>query len=340
MSRGIHGSAVDSVLRARRDMMAAEPNLEVCVPAELLDIPLDSFVFTAEELLYEELVASLVEAGRVNVTEYRVLLKADEMGGQARIGKVAVALNLPQNVVSQAANRLEALGLVDRVADTDDARATVLAVTAEGRIALEHIDAAVSAHFDALWSLLPGEMASGYRDLIAAIGTGLEGLPSVMLGGARSTGVRSPFITTIAQSHEIIRHFVTESSGASVSECRILQRIRERGEPTRIVDLATELGLRSHTVTRAANRLEQRGWVRRAVEPRNRKAVYLVITAEGERAQQNLQAALDSFNMWHNVRHLDPQQRRVAYESSRLFAEKVCEKRSGGPAPRVRIARR
>lgn len=287
------------------------------------DVPHPSSVFTSTVLLHEELVATLAHVGKLNVTQYRVLLKTHELKDRARVGDVAVALSTPQNVTSKAATRLETLGLLERTRDLNDGRATILAITDEGLRCIQQIDEALDARFSALFSALPADMVDTFRSIIRAIGSGIEGDQA----GSDTTSISSTYLTTIAQSYELVQSSLSEAVGASLSECRVLQRLHEIGDRARIVDLSTSLVMRSDTVTRAADRLEGRGWVTRITDPGNLMAVYLQMTPSGARAVETIQSATDSFMEWRILRHLTEQQQATAYEATRLMTGALAERR-------------
>lgn len=71
---------------------------------------------------------------------YAVLVTIRDLsasGGGARGGDVSEALGLHKSTTSRNLTTLEALGLVERVPDEDDARARQVRLTPEGREALE-----------------------------------------------------------------------------------------------------------------------------------------------------------------------------------------------------------
>jgi len=71
---------------------------------------------------------------------YAVLVTVRELsqaGGGARGGEVSDALGLHKSTTSRNLTTLEALGLVERIADPQDARARQVRLTAEGAEALE-----------------------------------------------------------------------------------------------------------------------------------------------------------------------------------------------------------
>lgn len=284
---------------------------------------MDSYVVTALVLQNHELVESLAEVGRLNITQYRVLLKAHELGERARVGDVAASLSLPQNVTSQSADRLESLGLVERVADASDRRATVLLVTPEGTSRVEEVDRTISAHVNHLWSQLSPYLALLVQGVIRALGATQEGAPPVL----DTASIPSAYLTTIARAHQSVIRLLETTVSASLTECRIVQRTTELGGRARIADLSASLLLRSNTLAAAADRLESRGWAKRVRDAESLSAVHLEITPAGAAAAETIQSTLDFFMQERWLRHLSAAEQVPAYDASRLLVETRQKKR-------------
>jgi DNA-binding MarR family transcriptional regulator len=72
------------------------------------------------------------------------------------------------------------------------------------------------------------------------------------------------------------------ASGVSVSQMRVLLSLDQSGEDgARISDLALEQGLAVSTMTRNLSLLERNGWVVRATGARDRRTVWIRLTASG-----------------------------------------------------------
>lgn len=79
----------------------------------------------------------------------------------------------------------------------------------------------------------------------------------------------------------------------SANECHALEAV-ERGRALRVNDLATELGLHKSNASRVASGLVERGYLARAEEPGDARAVRLRITPAGRRAHRALRARVDA----------------------------------------------
>jgi DNA-binding MarR family transcriptional regulator len=80
-------------------------------------------------------IAAKASGNTTPASQWRILsvLEAD---GPQRIGEVAAELRISQPAITQFVPALEAQGLLTRTSDPEDARATVLAITAGGSEAL------------------------------------------------------------------------------------------------------------------------------------------------------------------------------------------------------------
>ncbi|WP_235486569.1 MarR family transcriptional regulator [Frankia sp. AvcI1] len=109
------------------------------------------------------LFGDLLAAGDVNLDEatYPVL------SGLARTGpttarKLSTEIGIDRSVVSRHSDRLEALGLLRRSADPDDARATRLTLTDEGHAAIERLRGRLAGAFQRRLDAWPAEDARAF----------------------------------------------------------------------------------------------------------------------------------------------------------------------------------
>ncbi|QCX81443.1 HTH-type transcriptional regulator MhqR [Streptomyces sp. YIM 121038] len=91
-----------------------------------------------------------------------------------------------------------------------------------------------------------------------------------------------------------------ERSGLSSLDFDALTRLsRSPGRQLRMTDLAAQLSLSTSGVTRAVDRLQRGGLVRRASSPDDRRSTYAVLTPEGaERLHGVLGEHLDGIERW------------------------------------------
>lgn len=77
------------------------------------------------------------------------------------------------------------------------------------------------------------------------------------------------------------------------------------GGRLRMVELAILLNIAKSAVTKTVDRLEERGLLTRARDPRDRRSVYAAVTADGERSFATAQPAFANSVQRHFARRLD-----------------------------------
>lgn len=259
------------------------------------DLSLDSTFFVAFDLTHRALKSGLAQASSLSVTQYRVLVKLLSAGpdgiDQSSLGKT---LDLKPNVVTQAVNALAAAGYATRRRAGDgDRRVRTVGITDAGA---SHVAQANDALVERLYALFPTEDAAHRTILEASIAAGasIEAAPS---GEAASRFAASRALVSLELVKRAMESALQSACGASLSECRVLQRLGEVGEPLRIGDIADQLQMTPVAVARAVDRLVEREWAVRLASPRDRKAVFAAAmppgrtTAEDHRPNRRLACA-------------------------------------------------
>ncbi len=113
--------------------------------------------------------------------------------------------------------------------------------------------------------------------------------------------------------------------GVSVLEHGSLYELNSApGRHLRMADLAERLGLSPSATTRLADRLEERGWVRRESPPGNRRTINVVITMDGRRAYvRNNRAFSAAVERALSARLSDDEMATLVALLGRLCAEQV-----------------
>lgn len=229
------------------------------------DLSLDSTFFVAFDLTHRALKSGLAQASSLSVTQYRVLVKLLSAGpdgiDQSSLGKM---LDLKPNVVTQAVNALAAAGYATRRRAGDgDRRVRTVGITDAGA---SHVAQANDALVERLYALFPTEDAAHRTILEASIAAGasIEAPPPGETAGRYAA---SRALVSLELVKRAMESALKASCGASLSECRVLQRLGEVGEPLRIGDLASQLQMTAVGVARAVDGLAERGWVERLASP-------------------------------------------------------------------------
>jgi DNA-binding MarR family transcriptional regulator len=79
--------------------------------------------------------------------------------------------------------------------------------------------------------------------------------------------------------------------GLTPAQERALRTIARGTEPLRMTELASRLGIVPRSVTTVVDALEEAGLVHREIDPRNRRAILLRLTAEGGIVRDQLRDA-------------------------------------------------
>ena len=238
---------------------------------------LDSTYFIAFEMAHEALIRGLTNASKLNVTQYRILTKLLQAGKPFSQGKLGTILGMKANVVTQAVDALESHHYVKREAGQKDGRTRMLSITAEGEAHIEEVNNSI---VQSLYSYFPTENETYRTILEAAVSAAAQIEPPLNNAIAK----RFPATRSLV-SIELVRaeteRTLREATGASINECRIVQRLGEIDHPLRIGALAEALHISPVNAARAVDRLVQRGWVKRLKSPKDKKAVYATLTEEG-----------------------------------------------------------
>jgi len=161
---------------------------------------------TASDTLADELLLGAARLSRwasrsadlgMPYAQARVLAVVDDLG-PARVTTLAAADDCSQPSMTAQLQRLEALGLVTRVPDPADARASLVALSPDGAAALARLRRARGAALRPLLDAVrPGEQR--LADAVALLGELLEGTRTT--GPSASTGSTTRTTTTPTGTH-------------------------------------------------------------------------------------------------------------------------------------------
>jgi DNA-binding MarR family transcriptional regulator len=110
---------------------------------------------------YDEMLARAPEG--VDKHNYPVLAGLGRVG-PSTAARLAVEIGLDRSRVSRHAERFESIGLLRREADPDDARGTLLILTAKGRKAIDAMRNGVAAYLDGIIRDWPDGLAESVID--------------------------------------------------------------------------------------------------------------------------------------------------------------------------------
>ena len=228
----------------------------------------DSTFFVAFKLTHEALDAALKKASELNITQYRVLVKLLTAGTAGLPQKdVSALLDLKPNVVTQAINTLEERGLALRANGATDKRFRRARATSAGG---EHAARVNAAIVEELYDLFPTDNAAWRKILEASIAAGADIDPPLSPDFAEKYPA-SRTLVSIELVRLAIERGLKETCGAPLSDCLVMMRLGEATRPLRVNDIGESLEMPTANVTRAVDRLVQRGWVKR-MEPKRARS--------------------------------------------------------------------
>lgn len=286
------------------------------------ELALDSTFFVAFDLAHRALKSGLVNASTLNVTQYRVLVRLLAAGAEG-LGQSELAqlLDLKANVVTQAVSTLVKAHLAARNRG-GDARVRVARITEEGRAHVAQVNASI---VNELYATFPTEDPANRSILEAAIAAGARIDPRLS-GDVDARFAASRALVSVELVKRAIEEALKRTCGASLVECRVLQRLSEVGEPLRAKDVARQLQLSPVAVARAVEGLATRGWVQRLASPLDRKAVYVATTPEGERMRRTVERTINVLACTYLWKSLDDTQRRALARTWHVVVAGILER--------------
>ncbi len=125
-------------------------------------------------------------------------------------------------------------------------------------------------------------------------------------------------VGVIASSYAPVRDKIT------VPQVRVLLVLAAGDGPMRSGDLADRLGIHPSTFTRTADRLVESGWIRRTVNPQNRRESHITLTNTGSRLIGQIARRRDA-NVRLVLERLTREQRRQVVAGMETFADAAGE---------------
>ncbi|WUH91534.1 MarR family transcriptional regulator [Streptomyces sp. NBC_00433] len=222
-------------------------------------------------------------AGRLR--DFRVLDALGEPGAASSQQDLGDRLGINRTTMVKLIDRFEAAGQVTRARNPDDRRSYVLALTEDGRAAVEAMGPAVSAADDRLTAAL----TAAERDRLDAL---LAELLSRPAPAPHRTG------SLITQAHHVVRHGVEAAladSGLQPRHFGALAVVADEAlSPLSQQQLARRLAVSEQAVLQVVDDLELAGRVVRDRDPQDRRRYALRITESGRLALATARAVVEA----------------------------------------------
>lgn|GEM_PF-5807606 len=203
-----------------------------------------------------------------------------EIGSREEVtaSDLATALGLSRTVISRSLKELKERKVVLFRTDREDARRQFLLLTAKGRKLLSEFDSHAEERLAAFCSnLSPLEFDKALRYItILADGLGAPTLPYTR----DETPLRAP-IRRVTQGLGLLSSHVFGARDLSSVEWHMLAKLQEQSNSILAKTFVAAFFLPANTVAGIMKRLMRRGWVRRVIDPRDRRQLQLSLTSDG-----------------------------------------------------------
>lgn len=111
----------------------------------------------------------------------------------------------------------------------------------------------------------------------------------------------------------------TGCCGVSLAQCHTLLELESAGSLS-LSDLADRFALDQSTLSRTVDNMVRCGWLKRKVNPDDRRAVRLELTPSGQKKAQSIHAGCDEFYV-QLFEALTPENRKMAYDGIVALAD-------------------
>lgn len=264
---------------------------------------LDSTYLVAFEMAHQTFKRGLAQASNLNITQYRFLSKLCQAAGPVSQAALGDVLGLKPNTASQTVDVLQREGLATRMPGASDGRTRVLEATEAGRA---HVALVNDALVKALYADFPTDDPRYRTILEAAIyaGSRIERDLGEPGDGGSFEHPASRALVAVELIRQETERVLKETAGASMAECRIVQKLAEAGRALRLRALADALLIPAISATRTVDKLVERGWCQRLKSPHDRKAVYVGLTDEGQFQANLIEATINELaenRLWVNL---------------------------------------
>jgi DNA-binding MarR family transcriptional regulator len=223
--------------------------------------------------------------GAGSARDFQVLDALGEPGAAYSQQDLGDRLGINRTTMVKLIDRFEAAGQVVRTRNPDDRRSYLLALTDDGRAALNAMEPAISAADDKLTAgLSPAE-----RERLGALLTALLGRPAAAPGAYRRTGA------LVAQAHHLVRHRIEAALADSGLQARHFGALTVLAEAAcSQQQLARRLAISEQAVLQVVDDLEYAGHVARDRDPADRRRYALRITDGGRGTLRSARAVVEA----------------------------------------------
>lgn len=266
-----------------------------------------------------EIIGKCLKNHSLSTTQLTILLKLAELGkNEVPIQEIAALLYLQPTVVTIAANTLVDHKLADRRMLPSDLRSRYLLITETGKKKLKKVDTELHDLLDDTFK------ASESKEKETLLERGLR--VEAQLGDMWKSEFVEKYpsatsLVSVSAFLRLVEQMLHKNGRLTLSEGRVLQRLEELSVAMRIGDLSTQLRLPAATITRAAKKLENGGYVDRLTSEQDRKALFLDLTDAGMRLAHQVESGIERLGQEWYWGKLSAEELSVANQIKRQYLD-------------------
>ena len=229
----------------------------------------------------------------LTLAQYRILFYlAISTDSYRRIRDISSFLFLSTSTVSDAANHLEAHGLIDKFDTPSDLKAVKLAITEKGILELEEAWQALLQGTEFYWDLLGEDTADHFLRVLPILFSKQE-IDSGMSSKVPPKAAYS-FFSRIHLSSYV--SWFKSTYNLSLIDVRILFLLSEADEPLRISDISHLLNEPASSISSSTRNLSRvRKFITRSRNPSNRRETIISLSSEGKTVAREIMDRFTAF---------------------------------------------
>lgn len=211
------------------------------------------------------------------------------------LSALAGALSISPQAASQLVSVCEKAGYAERLADPDDGRSRVIALTARGRGLVADATRQLRLLSAEYAERIGDDVMKRFEEAATRLLRALSETPDVLPIGGRNASIGAlPLLSVDAQCTLMDDTASRGHPGLKMSHAQVLPLIGPEG--ARIAALARVQGISRQAVSATARELEAMGYLRREPDPRDRRGVVFHLSEAGEDLIRDSVSALDALD--------------------------------------------
>ncbi len=227
-------------------------------------------------MLSSRLLEKTILSCGITPTQYRILLRLMVHNGSLRVGRLAEMLDIGASTVTATVAQLAEMDAVQRVEDHNDLRAVHVLITPVGIKKALTTEQVLAPLVEKIRKSIP----SGLRTYVSTCTLRVAEKHDLFGNEKRHVSVSTALCDEVLLTATLASH-ITREEGLSLTGYRLLLALFDEESGARPNQLAYDLNLRTNVITAAQGELFRRGFIDRARDLRDHRAVLIEITSDG-----------------------------------------------------------